>query len=883
MAECKCCQQDPCCCAEDADNYTATFSGLSDGTKTGSDRINGHTFCLCKGACNFQNVVGVVFSGDTDIINFPMKLTFACDEDPQVVRLTIYGEGVTDPDTAPVYFFSVLAVYELARDDWVCGAANTLDRISSEPDLTGWAATLTLTPNGGHDVCCECDDCPCTVYSETDPNDPSKLVQRAWEVTFAGITDAGDCPECTNINNTFCLTTFSEFGKCEWMHGAIGGVPLHNWPPLELINKRFYHTCYGCEWRTCYDTGIVPCGWDAYGFLALLKTGCDEYAEVSFFPDETSLVLPPTNDQTYHQCVFRVPPCHYYLRFGARGSVVDIDPPDSPSNEDGMQYWPIYTIPVDDFDPVGANILTRLDHEPLGQDVFGTDTCLAYQCDGWPATVTITPVDSCADCEGVPPPEPACSCLPKTDYAPRAVISGIVDGSCTDCECLPELALCFTPTGSASECTWRADISFPASDAFACTSDAAYAILTTGPTVVTIVIYDSGDVEIARFSEDISGFTCDDAAFSLPYDSQSDTCDWSAATCTLDMHSSANCGTCVCAAAAWTVQFTYDGDTYIFCVSVGSCSGTSDSTAVTGGGGDQIYIVIELGELPALFARVLVYYDSGTPVLIGIYNYLSAMSGFSCSSPNTLNLSAGNAGECGSDIDEVGYTENLGATASLGPVECGGTETYTTPGTYYLCTETGVTYTIEGWGSGGSGKSGTTGNRNAGGGGGAYAKKTWVSDGSRLTIVVPAGGASALNADGNDGAAATVDGASTLMKAAGGKKGVETTGGAGGLVADCIGDVGSIYAGGTGGSGAADDIGGGGGSSAGPSSAGNNATGTDGETGGAAVTGGGAGGNGGVGGAGTAGSAPGGGGGGGDNDVGGASGAGANGKVKISC
>ena len=662
---CKCCETDDCCCTEDADNYTVTFSGLTNGTKTGCTLLNGQTFCMCAGVCRFQSPADNTSSGATDYFNFLMRLIYDCDASPQVVRLEVRTLDLSNPsDPLPI-----IATYEKARSSWTCGASNTLDFVSAEDGCDDWPSTVTLTPNGDHDVCCECDDCLCTSWSETDINDPSKIVQRAWEVTFTGITDAGDCPSCVELNDTFCMTTFSSLGECEWQEGGTGSLPVHSWPPGYPDRQGPYHVCTGCEWRSCYTVPVL-CGWGLddetppanVNFIALLKTGCEE------------VILPPTNLITYHPCVFRVPACHYYLRFGAH-RINDDPPPDQPATEGGIVNYPIYVIPLDDFDPSGTNVLTRLDPETYGLDLNGTDTCPSgYVCDGWPSTVTISPVDECEDCEGIPPPE-SCACLPKSSYAPRILISGIASDSCDDCECLGTLDLCFDATGSASECTWRADFTLPTSAAISCTTNATYALLSTGtvanPDDVVLGIYDSGNTLLAQFSGALSGFDCDDDAFALTFDSQTDSeCDWSGATATLDMHGDA-CETCVCDPGLWLFSVEYASNEYTWCVSVGECSGDSGIYEIFSGGGAGLSVTVELGELPASFARVLVYYypDAdvpGTRTLIGVYNYLSDMTSFTCStsSGNVLHLATGNAGQCGADVDET-ETADLDSTASL--------------------------------------------------------------------------------------------------------------------------------------------------------------------------------------------------------------------------
>lgn len=182
------------------------------------------------------------------------------------------------------------------------------------------------------------------------------------------------------------------------------------------------------------------------------------------------------------------------------------------------------------------------------------------------------------------------------------------------------------------------------------------------------------------------------------------------------------------------------------------------------------------------------------------------------------------------------------------------------------------TVKVECWGAGGGGASGNATIPGGGGGGGAYARSNIaVVKGQVYRIYAPPGGANgASNANGVTGGPArfTIDnganGLMNLVQAAGGILGVRTSGaGAGGTVANSIGNI--AFAGGAAAAGVnATGIGGGGGGGASNAATGQAASGV---TGGAASGGGGKGGNGGAAGfdAAEAGAAPGAGGGGSGN------------------
>ncbi len=203
-----------------------------------------------------------------------------------------------------------------------------------------------------------------------------------------------------------------------------------------------------------------------------------------------------------------------------------------------------------------------------------------------------------------------------------------------------------------------------------------------------------------------------------------------------------------------------------------------------------------------------------------------------------------------------------------------GSVTYNTPGKYTWICPPGVTsVTVECWGGGGG--CGTSGSNAGGGaGGGAYARRTLsVTPGNSYNVVVGSGGGIASNGGNSD------FGTGPLVRGAGGTRGSDSPG-AGGTIANSIGDV--RFAGGSGGtrSGAGNAGGGGGGSGTPTGNGGNggNASGNNGGIGGVGQGNGGNGGNFGV--SGQMGNNP-GGGGGGRGSNGASSGTGAAGQVII--
>lgn len=328
----------------------------------------------------------------------------------------------------------------------------------------------------------------------------------------------------------------------------------------------------------------------------------------------------------------------------------------------------VYQADAADFDCAGDTVFTL---------VSGGGDCTA------PATITVTAsATECAGgCDRPPPPPTDCLCTPKSDYSPRVRVSGIVNGTCDDCSCIPDLELCFEPYGVDDEdCLWIAEFTLPSGDPIGCSTNATYALLDMAQAGQSITFYDSSDVSLATFSA--SSADCDASGYTFWFAGQnlSETCDWSDATCTLDMHGSAcpSCAPCSPTSMIGTppqaikVDIQYDGHFYTFCVvDVTDCTATSVPLGVSGGGGDQIYVVVEFGASPASYVRLLVYYDPavGAAQLIGVYNYLADISTFDCSDANELDLATGNAGQCGADIDVGGYTSLLAASASVTGLE----------------------------------------------------------------------------------------------------------------------------------------------------------------------------------------------------------------------
>jgi hypothetical protein len=150
--------------------------------------------------------------------------------------------------------------------------------------------------------------------------------------------------------------------------------------------------------------------------------------------------------------------------------------------------------------------------------------------------------------------------------------------------------------------------------------------------------------------------------------------------------------------------------------------------------------------------------------------------------------------------------------------------------------------TVEAWGGGGKGSTGTSDGEYGGGGGGAYAKGTMtVIPGQVYDVFVGAG--STTTSAGGDSRFRLQPAGADLVRASGGSSLANNTqtGALGGTAASSLGDV--TYDGGRGGNGSTNNYGGGGGSSAGQTAAGNYTANTTTSVGGI-ISGGGSGGNG---------------------------------------
>ena len=168
------------------------------------------------------------------------------------------------------------------------------------------------------------------------------------------------------------------------------------------------------------------------------------------------------------------------------------------------------------------------------------------------------------------------------------------------------------------------------------------------------------------------------------------------------------------------------------------------------------------------------------------------------------------------------------------------TDTFVAPGANnWTCPARVFSITVEGWGGGGKGGNGDTSANDYGGwggGGGAYALKYNVAVVPGVVYVATVGGQAALSKF-------TVGGVDVCIAASGVTATNDSSGGAGGPVSSCVGDI--KYKGGDGAVGVWPNTGGGGGGGAGSGGAGGNAGGAQNKTGGTGTAnGGGAGGTG---------------------------------------
>lgn len=282
----------------------------------------------------------------------------------------------------------------------------------------------------------------------------------------------------------------------------------------------------------------------------------------------------------------------------------------------------------------------------------------------WPDTIVVSGTE-----EACGPPDFGCTCHPKSDYSPRVTVSGLSDVSCESCSCYPTLDLCFEPYGEDDEdCQWICNFTLPTSSLITCKTSATHAILNTNDgDYVTVTFLDSGEGEVAKYQFPKLSFGCDLAPIPLLHVSSDDVCAWPTdlGAVMLSMHG-AECPECLCGGELYAATVVYDSVEYEICCLVEGCSGTSNVMPI--GGGNGLRVKIDFGTAVAPYARLFVWFvpSSGPEVLIGIYNYLADISTFECDASNTVYLASGNPGQCGSDVDEDGYTDLLGATATIG-------------------------------------------------------------------------------------------------------------------------------------------------------------------------------------------------------------------------
>jgi hypothetical protein len=248
-------------------------------------------------------------------------------------------------------------------------------------------------------------------------------------------------------------------------------------------------------------------------------------------------------------------------------------------------------------------------------------------------------------------------------------------------------------------------------------------------------------------------------------------------------------------------------------------------------------------------------------------------------STNSVHFDGGQGRTASGSVGGGGGSSGGSASPGQSPVGTAADQ-FTAAGAQTWTAPPGVTQVYaECWGSGGSGATGGTFTRGAGGGGGEYAAGfAAVTPGTTYNLTVGAGGASVsgVAANGNAGASSLFTGDAVTVTGHGGGAGQSKS--SGGQGAGGTGSTNTThFTGGAGGS--AYPYSGGGGSSAGSATTGNAGNGYGGAGTAPADGGGGGAGSGTGAGAGAAGSAPGGGGGGTSTSA--ASGAGAAGKVRL--
>ena len=288
-----------------------------------------------------------------------------------------------------------------------------------------------------------------------------------------------------------------------------------------------------------------------------------------------------------------------------------------------------------------------------------------------------------------------CLCLPSTDYSPKITIEVPLEDkgiTCVSCDCISAMEICLTAP-DANECLWRKDFGTIANSPWSCTTDATRVVLYFNANRLIAKFYSSSledeTVEDAAYTTDpynatgSYGWNCDDTDIWMDYSPSGGApldskCNWPDII-KLNMHGS-TCITCKPCdnefddAFPWGIRaiVVYDGDVYSFCCdAVSNCDWAGDSIDLPGTNGDALYAVFQTGKTPTKFARLLVYIVNGvTFTLIGVYNYNFDLSGFNCNADNDLDLAAGVSGACGSEIDVVGYTNLLDATATVNGQQC---------------------------------------------------------------------------------------------------------------------------------------------------------------------------------------------------------------------
>lgn len=568
-----------------------------------------------------------------------------------------------------------IAKYSIPANSFSIFGSNTFTYEGGSYDKCSLPSTIQVNYYGQHNSLC--DD---NVVFDCDYCESGKTWPQAWTFNLSGITGPNKSvpADPSAFGNTGCDGGFGDpsceclANICDQLNGdfclAQDSLCIYSTANGTFPTSSFYRESTTGEICIYPIPGNFPIVGETFAAASLSVNSGTIYLQISIFeffgPSAEGLVVANNN--------WFVPPYPSNL------------PRTTGFTSSGQCTW-TYVIGADEFDCEGSNTLRLLCQ---GEEFQGSDQCLGYpyvnlpcgcDCEGMPSTIVISPSTAC----GTPT---ACTCLPKSSYSPVLKVTNIRANGCNDCSCIGTLLLCFTPSGSPSDCEWTATFTLSNDDPRACIDAALTATLKIGmepnPGFVVVTIYDGSSNVLAEFQNDLAELLCTDHDFLLNNTTNSDSqCNWSLANATLDMNRT--CVTCnPCEAIAplsgdlsWTFSFSYGGNLHQLCFNIplGQCS--LQSSVLVQGTSSAIHGILEFGESPEAYARVLIYYrgpgtgtgtvGTGPDVLIGVYNFLSDIDTFSCGGPNDLFLATGNLENCGEDIDVYILTSGLGSSGTL--------------------------------------------------------------------------------------------------------------------------------------------------------------------------------------------------------------------------